>query len=472
VRVLFVDDSPALRKAVRRLMSVMPETELLEADSYESAIETTTKEALDLLLIDVCLSTRPNDRGGLDLLRELKRRGYDAPSVIVTSSNQMEDLREAMRLGAKDYILKDELSAELLLPILEGFRERAVMRGELRKLRVQADATFGADALVGTSKPMREVRNRIRRVADADETVLIRGETGTGKELVARALHQESKRRDEPFVAINCSAVPANLLESILFGHEKGSFTGADRQRRGRLQMAGSGTVLLDEIADMPLDLQVKLLRVLEDGRFLPIGADREISLHARIVAATNGNLEALADRGRFRIDLLYRLDVVSVHLPSLAERGEDLIELLLAFTSNLERRVRYTDAALEWLTRRRWTGNVRELRNAVLRVSLLSEHDVIDVPELMKLLDVPRGRDAQATIDRLADEVLALPEQVGSRAHHLELTLVRRAMELTKGNKSSAARLVGIDRQTFKRKLARINPSIQGDEDDDIGED
>ena len=301
----------------------------------------------DLLLLDIRLSPDARDRGGLDLLRKLRSTGSSVPAIMVTSLVELSEIREAMRNGAQDYVLKDELCPEMLLPIVKTFRERLALRGEVERLRERVERSWGLAALVGLSRPMESVRHMIRRVADANATVLIRGETGTGKELVARALHEMSGRRNEPFVAVNCSALPGTLIESLIFGHERGAFTGAERRTRGQLELAGGGTMLLDEIAEMPIDLQAKLLRVLEDRRFRPLGAEEERPLMARIVASTHVDLQRRIHEGRFREDLYYRLNVVTLQVPSLAERVEDIPELVSSFSGELPRKLRFTENAM-----------------------------------------------------------------------------------------------------------------------------
>jgi DNA-binding NtrC family response regulator len=286
--------------------------------------------------------------------------------------------------------------------------------------------------------------------------VLIRGETGTGKEMVARALHERSPRRSEPFVAVNCSALPGTLVESLIFGHEKGAFTGADRKTRGQFELAAGGTILLDEIAEMPGELQAKLLRVLEERRYRPLGAEQELALRARVVAATHVDLERRISEGRFREDLFYRLNVVTIHLPSLAERGEDILELLLAFTAEMPRKLRFTDDAVAYLARRPWPGNVRELRNVVERIALLAEDDVVDVPTLEELTPDRARPDAAGEIDRIARALLALPERLGSKLQVIERAVLHHAIESCGGNKSAAARLLGVDRKALERKWER----------------
>ncbi len=315
---------------------------------------------------------------------------------------------------------------------------------------------------------MDTVRRLVVRVADADATVLIRGETGTGKELVARALHEMSSRRDRPFVPINCSALPGPLIESLIFGHERGAFTGADRRTRGQLEMAGQGTLLLDEIAEMPGDLQAKLLRVLEDRCFRPLGAETDIPLRARILAATHVDLEKRIAEGRFREDLFYRLNVVSVRMPSLAERTQDIPELVQSFLRSLSRKLRFSDAAMSWLAQRRWPGNIRELRNVIERVALLAEDDWIDIATLEALADMRMLGEAGDEIDRLTRSLLAVPEQRGSKFDLMEGAILRQAMAACGGNKSAVARLVGVDRRVIERRLGRLGGESPEDVDPD----
>ncbi len=305
----------------------------------------------------------------------------------------------------------------------------------------------------------------IQRVANADCIVLLRGETGTGKELAARIIHQMSERSAEPFVAVNCSALPGTLIESLIFGHERGAFTGADRRVRGQLEVAGKGTLLLDEIAEMPVELQAKLLRVLEDRRFRPLGFEQELPLEARVLAATHVDLEERIRDGRFRQDLYYRLDVVRIELPSLAERREDLPELLNSLIAELTLDIRLTDDAVAWLSERVWPGNVRELKNALLRLALLADKRAIDLEVVKEILgeksDLPRE------LERLAAAVLSLPAGVGSKLDSVERVALRRALELSDGNKSGAARLLGVQRKYLERRLERLGNSDAAEDDE-----
>ncbi len=471
MKILVIDDQRSARQVLRELLTDLDGVDIVEAANLEEAMAAVEKAEPDLLLVDIRLSARPTDRGGLELLRWLGQKGLSIPAVMITASTELHEIREAMRLGAKDYVLKDELCPEMLLPIVQGLRERMVMAGEVRRLREQVDHTWGPRALVGSSPQMQRVRHLIERVADSDAPVLIRGETGTGKELVARALHNLSSRRDQPFLAVNCSALPGTLIESLIFGHVKGAFTGADRRMRGHFEVAGSGTVLLDEIAEMPGELQAKLLRVLEDRRFRPLGAENELPLRARVLAATNVDLEHRMHEGRFREDLFFRLNVVSILLPPLAERGGDLVELLAAFTAELPRKLSFTAEAVEWLRARRWSGNVRELRNLIERIHLLAESDQIDVAALTDLVEQDGNRTARE-VEKIVQAILTLQTQTGSKLDFIERAVLHHAIETSSGNKSAAARLVGVDRRALDRRLRRLAGEGPADDDGDAGDD
>jgi DNA-binding NtrC family response regulator len=465
MKVLVVDDQRSARLVIRKMLAVVPEVELVEAATVSEALALVSSSSPDLLLLDIRLSSDPRDRGGLDLLRKIRASGNAVPAVMVTSLTELSQVREAMRSGAQDYVLKDELSPEMLLPVIEGFRERLTLRGEVAMLRQRVQGSWGVSSILGSSREMENVRRLIMRVADANATVLIRGETGTGKELVARALHQASPRRDQPFVAVNCSALPGALMESLLFGHERGAFTGAERRARGQFELAGAGTVLLDEIAEMPAELQAKLLRVLEDRTFRPLGSETIVPLRARVLAATHVDLESRMTTGRFREDLFYRLNVVHIDLPSLAEREEDVPELVATFASQMQRKLRFTESAMTWLTHRPWHGNVRELRNLIERLVLLAEDDFIDVPALELLCGPVSASQAINEIDRLARSLLALPDRLGSKLAVMERAVLHHAIETCGGNKSAAARMIGVDRRALERKWERLGEPGDGDD-------
>jgi two-component system response regulator HydG len=457
MKILILDDQRSARRVLRHLLGEMRDVEVIEAGSLDEAKASVEAQNPDALLVDIRLSSEPTNRGGLDFLRWLRESGRSTPAVMVTASTELAEIREAMRQGAQDYVLKDELGPEMLLPIIEGIRERLELRTEVRSLRQQLDSTWGAAAFVGSSPSMDRVKRLVSRVADADAPVLIVGETGSGKEMVARAIHHTGRRSAHPFLAVNCSALPGSLIESLIFGHHRGAFTGAVQRIRGQLELAGEGTLLLDEIAEMPVELQAKLLRVLEDRRFRPLGSEEELPLRARVIAATHVDLEAAIAEGRFREDLYYRLNVVSIPVPPLSERGDDVVELLHAFGTQFQRKLRFTDQAVEWLSRRRWPGNVRELRNAVERLALLSDSDLVDVPELEELIGAQLG-DGAREVDRMARAILALPSRIGSKLDLIERAVLHHAVEMCSGNKSAAARLLGVNRKSLERKLDRLS--------------
>jgi DNA-binding NtrC family response regulator len=465
MRILIVDDQRSARKVLRQMLAPLPDIEVTDASSIDEALGHVDRTSFDLLLLDIRLSEDTRDRGGLDLLRRLRNQGITTPVVMVTSMSEVAEVREAMRSGAQDYVFKDELSPELLLPVVQNFRDRMVLVGQVARLREKVEETYGARAIVGSSPSIDRVRKLIARVGQSNATVLIRGETGSGKELVARAIHEASPRHDDPFIPVNCSALPGSLIESLLFGHERGAFTGADRRARGQLELAGEGTVLLDEIAEMPIDLQAKLLRVLEDRRFRPLGAEQEVPLRARVLAATHVDLEKRIAEGRFREDLFYRLNVVTIDVPALADRESDIPELIAAFTAQLSRKIRFSEPAIVWMTKRRWPGNVRELRNVVERLALLADTEAIEVKTLEELARERYNVQADQEIDRLARVILSLPDKLGSKLHVIERAVLHHAIEACGGNKSAAARLIGVDRKSLERKWERLSDDKTGDE-------
>jgi len=457
VKILIIDDQRSARRVLRHLLSEMPDVELFEAGSLEEAKERVETQNPDALLVDIRLTQEPTNRGGLEFLRWLRESGRATPAVMVTASTELAEIREAMRRGAQDYVLKDELGPEMLLPIVEGIRERLELRTEVRKLRQHIDDTWGPSAFVGSSPAMERVKRLVARVADADAPVLLVGETGSGKEMVARAIHHTGRRAAHPFLALNCSALPGSLIESLIFGHQRGAFTGAVQRIRGQLELAGEGTLLLDEIAEMPVELQAKLLRVLEDRRFRPLGSEEEMPLRARVIAATHVDLEQAIAEGRFREDLFYRLNVVAIQVPPLKDRGDDIVELLHSFCAQYQRKLRFTDEAVAWLCRRRWPGNVRELRNAVERLALLADDDLVDVEALDELIGAQLG-DGAREVDRMARAILALPSRIGSKLDLIERAVLHHAVEMCSGNKSAAARLLGVNRKSLERKLDRLS--------------
>ncbi len=465
MKVLVVDDQRSARRVLRRMLMQLRDMEVLEAETADDAVRVAEAEQLDLLLVDIRLSDDPRDRTGLDVVTRLRALGNATPAVVVTALTEVAEVREAMRRGAQDYVFKDELAPEMLLPIVETHRKQRVLEQQVAVLSERVHETWGVSAIVGSSPAIERLRKTIVRLANSDVNVLIRGETGTGKELVARALHEMSDRRAAPMVAVNCSTLPGTLVESLIFGHVRGAFTGAEKRVRGQLEIAGEGTLLLDEIAEMPVELQSKLLRVIEDRSFRPLGSEQEFPLRARVLAATHADIEDRIAEGRFREDLFFRLNVVTVHVPTLMERHGDIPELIAKFVQDVDRPLRFDDGAIAWLMARRWPGNVRELRNVVSRLALLADEDVIDVDALERYVrDVP-SKDVAAEVDRIARALLSLPERLGSKLAVIERAVLHHAIEACGGNKSAAARLVGVHRKALERRWERLADNGDGED-------
>jgi DNA-binding NtrC family response regulator len=315
MRILVVDDQRGARRMLSDILLKLTDVDVVEAKSLAEANACIDAAIPDLILLDIRLSSDPEDRGGFDILRRMGKAYPYVPVVIVTASSEIDSIRQAMRLGAKDYVLKDELSPELLLPIVDGFRERMALRGEVARLRERIDREFGIPAIIGSSTTMKHVREVVRRVAESESHVLIRGETGTGKEMVARAIHETSGRRESPFVAVSCLALPPDEMEVLLFGREDDTSDDPASRRQGQFEAVGRGTILLEDVAEMPLDLQAKLVRVFDDRTFRPIGSSIDLPFLARVLASTHVELESLVANGRVRSDLYYRINAVTVSL-------------------------------------------------------------------------------------------------------------------------------------------------------------
>src|SRR6185369_12528335 len=362
-------------------------------------------------------------------------------------------------------ILKDDLCDELVLPVLNELRTRKRLEGEVRRLRARQTPEPVAASLVGSSPKMEILRETIRRVALSDRPVLVVGPTGSGKELVVEAIHAQGPHPDEPLLDVNCGAIPEALMESQLFGHERGAFTGADRRQDGYLTLVREGTLFLDEIAELPLALQTKLLRVLESGRFRAVGSALVSRFAGRVVAATHTALEERVAAKQFREDLFYRLNVLTVRVPSLEERTEDMPALVAHFCGQQPRPLKFTSPALDMLRLAPWPGNVRQLRNLIDRLAVFSESDVISPDVLEGYLGGGRAAAEQAdpSLDSLVRAVLKLP--VDNKLQAVEEALIARAMSLCDGNKSAAARLLGVNRKAVERRVEKAAASAGGDE-------
>jgi len=450
-KILIVDDEEAARYGIRKALQTR-ENFILEAPDLRSARFTIDKENPDLLLLDVNLP----DGSGIDLLKELAGRPQP-PAVIVITAHGSERLAiDAIRAGAYEYLSKPFEVDELRL-LVRNARERAQLAEENRALREELGQEGKFGTMVGRSSAIRKIFEIIERIAPTDVTVLIQGESGTGKELVAREIHRRSGRASMPFVAINCAALPDSLIESELFGHEKGAFTGAIARRRGKFELADGGTIFLDEIGDMALATQAKILRILEERQFEPLGSHETREIDVRIVCATHRDLGRAIAAAEFREDLYYRIHVVSVEIPPLRERVEDIEPLLECFGKVFAGKYRiawngFTDKAKARMLDYPWPGNVRELRNLVERSIVLSIKGAIDVADLPA--EVLSG-DQKEQPALPQEDMWRLPYEEARAA--FERLYLLEVLERHEGNISHAAAAVGIHRQTLQYKLKQL---------------
>ena len=452
MHVLVVDDQRSARRNLVTLLQSFEEVTVVEAASLDEARRALERHPIDLALVDVRLSEDARNRDGLVLVREIAEKTTAVP-VCVTASSEMDVIRTAMRSGAYDYLLKDGLCEEVLAPLVRGLSDRRRLEREVVELRARVSPGGAPPGIIGTSAPMERLRSAIKRVALSDRPALLLGPTGAGKEVVARAIHVLGPHPEEPLLDLNCSAIPENLIESMLFGHERGAFTGAERRQPGYFSAVGRGTLFLDEIAELPLTMQARLLRVLETKRFRAVGSTAELAFEGRIVAATHANLDERVRGGRFREDLLYRLNVLSVRVPSLEEHREDIPALVAHFAKTQRRALRFTPEALDALTRDAWPGNVRQLRNLIDRVAVFAEHDEV-TPETLRDVAERGTVSADEALRRCAREILALPHP--NKLDAIEEVLVAEAMASADQNKSAAARLLGVHRKVVERRLDR----------------
>jgi two-component system response regulator PilR (NtrC family)/two-component system response regulator HydG len=446
-RVLIVDDDPAMREMVVSLLGDLG-FDAVGQKGAEEAIAYVAEHEVDAVVSDI----RMPGKTGLELVGEIHARRPGTPVILMTAFGSIDSAVEAMRAGAFDYVTKPFKRDELLLALERAFETRA-LEEENRQLRRAVDRSTAFGDLIGASPAMHEIFALVRKVADNRSSVLITGESGTGKEVVARTLHFAGRRKDRPFIPINCTAIPEGLLESELFGHVRGAFTGAHTTKRGLFEEANGGTLFLDEIGDMGPGLQSKLLRVLQDREIRPVGGNQTVKVDVRIVAATNKDLEQEMEAGRFRRDLFYRLNVIPIHIPPLRERPEDirpLAEALMLRHAGDETPRRLSEGAIERLMACPWEGNARELENVLERALALASGDVLDADDL-PLGNAPSGSDA--------DDGSALLRTAVARRwtlHELGDRYIEAILAQTGGNKVRAAKILGINRRTLYRRGER----------------
>ena len=447
--VLVVDDDHDMRALLR---------DVLEEHGYKVTLAQNGQEALKNLREGeypvVLTDLRMKGIQGIELLAEIKRSFPDTNVVLMTAFGSVETALEAMKQGASDYLMKPVKNDDLLRVTERSFRE-ALLRSEINRLRREVNKEYSFSQILGKSKPMREIFDLIRRVADSPTNILITGESGTGKELVAKALHYNSERKDAAFVAVNCAAIPEQLLESELFGHMRGAFTDAKVDKRGLFEEAAKGTLFLDEISELPLMLQAKLLRAIQEKEIRRLGANRPIAVDTRLIAATNLNLSEEIKAKRFREDLYYRLNVIEMRLPPLRERREDIPLLVDAFLKKFgQARGKdvkgVSESTLALLIDYAWPGNVRELENVIERAVTLSRGDKIVPDDLPATIQGSRGD--RRVLDEAAEKMHPL--------HEIEKEYIKKILEKMGGNKYQAAQVLGIDRKTLYRKLGEMDES------------
>jgi DNA-binding NtrC family response regulator len=449
-RILIVDDETGVRESLRMVLK----------DAYDSvavasgadALEALANGPFDVVLLDIVMP----GMDGLELLEEVRSRYPRVPVIMLTATKTVKTAVGAMKLGAFDYVTKP-FDVDELRVILDKATENAALVREVEELRNEVGRRYQVENIIGRSPKMQEVFRTVLTVAPLKTTILITGESGTGKELIAKAIHYGSPRARKPLVTLNCAAIPETLLESELFGHEKGSFTDAHQKKLGQFELAHGGTLFLDEIGEMGPATQAKLLRVLEHSEFLRVGGQRAVNVDVRIIAATNRDLTAAIKDSSFRADLYYRLNVVSVHLPALRERRDDLVLLIRHFVASKCRDMSITEKAVrpeavDALLRYPWPGNVRELENLIERVLVLSEGPTItleDLPDQMKRTEASPGN--------LREQVLAGRKSLGDAVDEFEREIIAEALQQMEFNQTRAAEMLGTTRRILKYRMDKL---------------
>jgi DNA-binding NtrC family response regulator len=453
--VLIVEDEAKMRRLLELSLGEDGFT-TLSAASAEDGLKFLREEPVDLIVTDLKLP----GMGGLEFLQAAKRLNSALPVVVMTAFGTVETAVEAMKSGASDYVLKPFALAEMLMVIHKEL-DVSKLREENRTLREALGRRYGHPNIVAQSAKMQEALALVERVAQTNSTVLIGGETGVGKDLIARAIHEKSRRASFPFIKINSTAIPETLIESELFGYEKGAFTGATSSKPGKFELADKGTLFLDEIGDIPLATQVKLLRVLQGHEFERLGGTRTLKVDVRLIAATNKDLRAALEAGTFREDLYYRLNVVPIDIASLRERREDIPELVRLFIGRFSGEsgkpvTGISPDAMRVLVNYHWPGNVRELQNIMERACTLAEGPVLEVSDIR--LDAERAKPPQSEG--------FLPD--GFTMEQWEDEMIREALQRSQGNKSQAARLLGLSRNALRYRLSKIGITDEAEPDNE----
>lgn len=454
--ILIADDDANIRSGMTEILREAGFNVDYASDGQE-AIEKLEERFFDIVLTDLVMPRKD----GMDVLNHITNSSPDTTCIIITGAGSIQSAVEAMKNGAFDYLSKPVKGDELTLIIERVLQVRTLQR-ENRTLKKELKSVYGFHRIVGSSEPMKKVFELIEKVADTDSTVLVTGESGTGKELIAHALHYAGYRQEHPFIPVNCAAIPEELLESELFGHEKGAFTHAIRTRIGRFELADGGTIFLDEIGEMSLALQVKLLRVLQERKFERVGGVKTITVDIRVIAATNIDLELAVKKGRFREDLYYRLNVIPIRVPPLKERRSDIPLLvqhfLKSFTSNKRFNVEGIDEkAMECLVNYDWPGNVRELENIIERMVILASGNIISIKDLSeRFVNINRSTQMTSSTGSYAP---VLPEEglsLSKAVSEFEKSMMLQALDRTGWIKNRAAQLLQMNRTTLIEKMKK----------------
>ena len=478
-KILVIDDDKDLRYSLRRALAVLGHN-VIEADSGESGVISAKREQPDVILLD----NRMGGMTGIETLQMLRGAQPQAMVILMTAFGTTQTAIEAMKFGAFDYVMKPFDQAKLIALVDKALSARRDLANATKSTRTLVNPADYKEGIVGSSEPMQEVLKLIGQVAASDATVLITGESGTGKELIARCIHQHSLRAKGPFLAVNCAAIPENLIESELFGHEKGAFTGATAEKPGKFELCDGGTIFLDEIGDMSLPTQTKVLRAIQEGEIQRVGGTKTLKVSVRLVAATNKDLEAMVVTRQFREDLYYRLNVFRIRLPALRHRKSDvpmLVDYMLQrqAAAKKTRPKRLSNEALDALLAYDWPGNVRELENVVQRANVLAKGETILPKDLPQDVLNPRKMGIPAAPTATLAAAAAPAESAGPSAslgaaydaiyrqgrlddgkeilNAIELEMIRRAMEETRGNQLRSAMILGINRSTLKKRLLEM---------------
>lgn len=441
-KILIVDDEPNMVALFKRFLGKEGYS-VVGAGSYAEGARKVQSEVFDIIISDLALG----DSTGIELLKLVKKSQPHAPFILITGVGSVESAVEAMKLGAFDYISKPFQNEEMVILVEKALQHSDLSR-QVRQLKKEVNQKFGYANIIGKSKKMKVIFDLIDRIAGTNSTVLITGDSGTGKELFAKALHYNSQRKDRPFIAVDCGVIPENLIESELFGHAKGAFTGADHAKKGLFAEAHTGTLFLDEIGNLPVPSQAKLLRALQEKEIKAVGSNETIKVDARVVAATKEDLRQSVEAGIFRNDLYYRLSVIPIHIPPLKERAEDIPVLIEHFlekvckNNNVDSR-ELTPEVMNALMSYGWPGNVRELENVIERLVLISPDKRIDVDYL-----------PQEIVNATGDNSNTMKDTLNRQVAGAEKELIQEALERASGNRTKAAKLLGISRASLYNKL------------------